>query len=104
MRYEALPLGWGYHAWALGSIRLGFLWPIQMCCVWIPKPLRLNILLFSLNRCVLSINILLGLMVLILGDIGQAILQMRMIVMLKFVIIVVHMIATNLLCMMPNTM
>ena len=25
MRYEALSLGWGYHAWALGSIELRFL-------------------------------------------------------------------------------
>ena len=35
-------------------------------------------------------------MTLILGDIGQAILRMRMIVMLNFVIIVVHMIEANL--------
>ena len=72
--------------------------------MWIAKSLRLNILLFFLNRCVLSSNILLGLMTLILGDIGQAILRMRMIVMLNFVIIVVHMIEANLWCVTLNAM
>ena len=43
-------------------------------------------------------------MTLILGDIGQAILRMRMIVMLNFVIIVVHMIEANLWCVTLNAM